>query len=194
MTYKRLSNKYYEDLLNNNEKIQLSTDGLGLVDYSASYCEERNVVVISFYSEIKPSFFGVPIGYHKSFDFENKKIKLKTTSKFIKVFNKIKKRIRSDVQSLIKENPMAQIEVIGSKFGSVLAQMAAQDLYANYGFRCHLITFESIPVWFGNKDAKYYLEKSCRGEPTNVSNTIGIAKFYPFFPGYFCTEDVLNRK
>lgn len=194
MAYKRLSNKEYIDLLGSELKIQLSTDGYGLVDYSATYCKDRNTVIILFYSEIKPSFFGVPVSYYKNLDFEKRKIKLKTTSKFIKVFNKVKTRVREDVQRLIKQNPLAQIEIIGSKFGSVLAQMAAQDLYANYGFRSHLITFESIPVWFGNKDAKYYLEKSCKGEPNNVPDSTGIAKFYPFFPGYFCTEEVLNKK
>ena len=195
MTYKRLASKDYKELLSSlSDDNVISTNGNGKVRYVSYFDNSRNVIIALFYSEIKPKFFGgLPVKYHNKFLFDKKKIKMKTTKKFLKVFNSVKSIVRDDIQSLIRQYPLAQIEIVGTKFGSVLAQLAAQDLYKNYLFRSNVITFETIPTFFGNDDLKKYLKSCCKGRPDNWTDSEKSAKFWPYFPGYFTLEDCFEN-
>lgn len=173
MTYKKLTDEEYIDLIS---KQTTSTN--------CYYDNNRDVIMVLFCSDIKLSVFdSFPVKYHKKFEFDKKIIQIRTTRKAKKMFDKVKVDIRKSVQTLVKQYPLAQIEIVGSKFGSMLAQLAVQDLYKNYLFRSHLITIDTIKTFYGNEDLKTHLKTCCKGTCHYIESSP--VKHYPFFPGYF---------
>lgn len=176
MTYKKLTDEEYMDLI---LKQTTSTN--------CYYDDKRDVIMVLFCDDIKLSVATIlssfPVKYHNKFEFDKKTIQIRTTKKAKKMFDKVKVDIRKSVQTLVKQYPLAQIEIVGSKFGSMLAQLAVQDLYKNYLFRSHLITIDTIKTFYGNEDLKTHLRTCCKGNCHYIESSP--VKHYPFFPGYF---------
>lgn len=131
--------------------------------------------------------------YYDSFDFGGKNIQLKVHNGWNIMYRAMKHYIRDDFREAVKEYISAHgltaslptVEIIGWSLGSGQAQLCAQDLFFNFGYKPIVITFGSVKPWYKTNDDMLEYLTYCYKECYNFCDVNDIVTYMPPFPKYF---------
>ena len=168
-------------------------------DWECHYEKDRDVIQVNF--EQSRGFFDWVINilfsekaydefiWHNPEKDKDEQIQLKASKGWMKMYQAMKKPVKTAIKKELAKHPDAEIEIVGWSLGSGQAQFAEQDVFWSLDKQPYVYTFGSVKPWRGGKKVRNYLKhtyKVCY----NFIHKNDIVTYMPCFFGFFAMNPI----